>query len=153
MALEWRHAAHVAADPDAVYGWLTDYTEDDHASDAFRAAADAKGKPAKRAIVSRNAREVVLEDQWGGKRARTTARLEPASRTVRVTGDFGGYESVWRAVPERGGTRVEMEGRMAPTGLFKLLMPLFAKSALSETEKDFRGHIAALEADLKVRPR
>lgn len=146
--LTWRQSAHVRAPADAVYAWMTDYTEHDHASEAYRRAVGAKDKAqAKRKVVSRTGDTVVLEDAWGGKGFRATVTLDKAQRAVRIEGAYG-YAAVWRAVPERDGTRVEVEGRMAPGGVFGLLLPLFGRKMREENEKDFRGHIADLEHDL-----
>lgn len=146
--LTWAQKAHVRASPERVWAWMTDYSEHDHASPAYRQAVGAGADHrAKRTIVSRTPTTVVLEDRWGGKQFRSTVTLDPAARTLRIDGGWG-YTATWRAVPERGGTRVEVEGRMAPGGLFGLLLPLFGKKMREESEKDFRGHVAELEADL-----
>src|SRR5439155_21501752 len=42
MPARWSFEAHVDAPPDAVYAWMTDYSEDDHANERFRRGAGAK---------------------------------------------------------------------------------------------------------------
>lgn len=143
----WAQSAHVAAPPERVFAWMTDYTEHDHASEAYRRAVGAREAEAKRKVVSRQGPTVVLEDTWGGRQFRSTVTIDAAQRTLRIDGGWG-YTATWRAVPERGGTRVEVEGRMAPSGLFGLLLPLFGKKMREESLTDFRGHIADLQADL-----
>ena len=51
-SLEWRCEAHVDAAPDIVYAWMSDFTKDDHNSDAYKRGTKidpaklAKQKPA-----------------------------------------------------------------------------------------------------------
>lgn len=148
--LTWSHAAHVRASPDEVYAWMTDYGPDDHASEAYRRGAGVKEgdrRKAVRKVLARRADEVELEDTWGHDTFRTRVALDRAARAVTIHGDWG-YRATWRAVPERGGTRVVAEGAMEPRGLFALLLPLVAKKLQKQTADDFRGHVADLEATL-----
>jgi polyketide cyclase/dehydrase/lipid transport protein len=151
--LTWDLDATVRAPPDVVYAWMTDFREDDHRSPAFRRGAKVREndpRDAKRVVVARKGNEVTLEDTWGRQRFRTTATLDGAQRTITIRGEFG-YQAVWRAAPVAGGTRISIEGRMAPGGVFGLLLPLFAKKMRQQTEDDFRGHVADLEASLDKR--
>jgi hypothetical protein len=153
MALTWTLRARIAAPPDRVFAWMSDYREDDHSNPRFVAGSGAKAsaKPAQRKIVSRQAGSVVLEDEWDGKRFRSTVRLDPAARTVTIEGEFG-YRAVWRAIPDGAHTTLEVRGEMAPSGPMKLLVPLFAASQRKQSEADFRGHVADLEASLRANP-
>lgn len=70
-----------------------------------------------------------------------TATLDPARREVRLDGQYG-YHGTWRAEPEGGGTRLVSEGRLAPTGVMRLLAPLFARAFMKQMQADFNGHVA-----------
>src|SRR5688500_10820524 len=111
----WRATGTVEADPDRVYAWLTDFTDDDHNSPAYTRGAgippDKKTKPSKREVLSREGNVLEIRDEWGGSKFTATVTLDPKARTVRIQGGMG-YDSVWRATPEGSGTRVTVEGRM-----------------------------------------
>lgn len=128
---------------------MSDFREDDHARPAFREGTGmGEGAPRSvRKVVSREGDVVTLEDEWGRRRFRTKARLDPARREVRLEGEFG-YRGVWRAVPEGEGTRLEAETRIAPPFPFSLLTPLFGGKLKREAEKDFNGHVADLAHEL-----
>lgn len=91
---------------------------------------------------------LVVEDQWGrGNKARLTARLDAARREVALEGQWG-YRATWRAEPDGSGTRLLVEGSVAPGGLLGLLMPLFRKGMLRQMRADFDGHLADLREGL-----
>jgi len=150
--VSWDLEARVKAPPEAAYAWLTDYTEDDHSRPAFLRAAGAKpGTKATRKFLARGPDSLQLEDTWGGRKFQSTVRFDRQAKTITIEGEFG-YRAVWRVTPDGTGSKVQVEGRMQPSGAFKLLMPLFAGKMKAETTKDFHGHIADLEAELGVAP-
>lgn len=155
MPSAWSFAARVEAPPDDVYAWMSDFREDDHARPAFKRGAGMRPgdkRESRRAVVSREGNVVVVEDSWGRERYRLTVTLDPAAREVRLAGMYG-YAGVWRAAPAGTGTRVESEGRIAPTGLARLFAPLFARTFMKQMEADFRGHVADLAEELKTTAR
>lgn len=146
----WKFAATVPAPPDAVFAWMQEFREDDHSNERFlRGAGVTKPprRPAKRTIVRREGNAVELDDEWNGRKNRMRVTIVPERREIRLEGGFG-YSATWRAVPDGTGTSVETEGTMAPKGLFGLLLPLFAKGAKRDLEKDFAGHLADLRESL-----
>ena len=133
---------------------MTDFRPDDHTSAAFRRGAGVpEGKAVKkgdgRKILSRGPDEVVLEDTWDGQTMRMRVGLDPKARTVTLDGQMG-YHAVWRAEPDGDGTRLVVEGRMAPGGLFGLLLPLFKSRFLKQMGQDFAGHLEDLKESLGV---
>lgn len=147
----WARSAVVEASPDAVFRWMSDFREDDHARPAFKRGAGVKddGKPgAKRTILSRDGNVVRLRDEWGRRRFELAVTVDEKARTVTIDGEHG-YRAVWRAVAEGAGTRVEASTTLAPKGLFGLLAPLFAGSFRKELDRDFAGHVADLEDSTK----
>lgn len=150
MPPRWSFEAHVRAEPDAVYAWLADLREDDHARPAYlRGAGRADDAPAsRRAILSREAGRMRVRDEWGRRSFETDVELHPEAREVRITGAYG-YRGVWRARPHpEGGTRLTVEGEMAPEGFLRLVAPLMARMLRGEMRRDFEGHVADLRASL-----
>lgn len=144
----WTFEAHVTASADAVYAWMTDFREDDHARPAFvRASGGKAGVQSTRRILARAGDSVQLEDRWGRQSFRTTARLARGQREVRIEGAYG-YRATWCAAPNGRGTRVTATTELDPRGFFALLLPLVAGKMRAQAEHDFRGHIADLEAEL-----
>jgi hypothetical protein len=153
MPVTWSHEAILRAPPDAVYAWMSDFREDDHARPAYlRGAGVAKPskRPAVRRVVAREPGLVKLEDSWNGRTFRLTAHLDPERREVRIEGGMG-YHAVWRAEPAPEGTRLRVDGKLAPGGVLGLFTPLFAKGMMREMAQDFRGHVADAEAELTAR--
>lgn len=150
-SVTWRASGTVRADPDAVYAWMTDFTADDHGSEAYLRGSGQKKpkKPGVRTILSREGNVLRIEDNWGGSTYRQTITLDPATRSYRIESGMG-YHATWRAVPEGGGTRVEVEGRMG-RGIVGALMGLFAKPIRRGMEDDFRGHLEELRETLGER--
>lgn len=144
MPTSWSFHAHVPAPPDAVYAWMSDFREDDHARPAFRRGAGVKDgdrRVSHRKILSREGNVVTVEDAWGRDRFTLKATLDPAAREVRLEGQYG-YHGTWRAAPEGEGTRLTSEGRLEPRGVMRLLAPLFAKAFMRQMRADFEGHVA-----------
>lgn len=144
MSLTWRHEARIDAPADAVYAWMTDFREDDHAREAFvrGAGREAGAKDAsRREVVSRQADRVQVRDTWKGRVFEMEARLDPQAREVHLTGAYG-YRATWRALPEAGGTRLVVEGAIEARGVAGLFANLFGKRMLRDMEADFRGHVA-----------
>lgn len=143
-SVAWRLSGVVAAGPDEVYAWMTDFREDDHERPAFRRGSGAKpgGRPSSRKVLSRDGDVLRIEDSWGRNRFVATVTLDPKARAVRIEGKMG-YESTWRAEPDGAGTRVEVEGRMG-RGVVGSLMAVFASGIRREMEQDFRGHLEDL---------
>jgi|SRR5581483_11255023 len=149
----WRFEARVDATPDAAYAWMTDFTEHDHGSEAFRRGAKAKegdARASKRTVVSREGNRVKIHDVWGRQSFDMDVELVPARREVVLTGQYG-YSAVWRAEPDGAGTRIVNEGKLAPTGFMKLLAPLFARSFAKQMRSDFDGHLEEMREDLAKR--
>lgn len=147
----WSRSALVPASPDVVFRWMSDFRDDDHARPAFKRGAGVKedGKPgSKRTVLSRDGNVVRLRDEWGRRRFDLTVTLDERSRSVTIDGEHG-YRSVWRAVAEGAGTRVNASTTLAPRGLFGLVAPLFAGSFRKGLDQDFAGHIADLEESTK----
>src|SRR5882672_10731032 len=144
MPARWSFEAHVDAPADAVYAWMTDYSEDDHANDRFRkgAGVEAEDRTHNHRVVERkDERHLVVRDEWGRRRFEMQVELGPDAREVRVTGGFG-YRATWKAAPDGGGgTRVTSEGGLAPSGVMRIIAPLFAKSMAKQMEDDFNGHV------------
>ena len=153
MSGRWSFSAPVDAPPDAVYAWLTDLREDDHARPAYLrgAGAEAGARPARREVVSREGDRLVVEDHWGSRAFRVDVTLDREAREVRLEGKHG-YRCVWRVVPDAPRTRVECEGRLEPHGLTALLAPLFVPRLVRQIERDFHGHIEDLREALAPRP-
>lgn len=141
MSVSWSFSAHVPAPPDAVFAWVSDFREDDHARPAFLRGAGMKAPAGRRRIVAREGNVVTLEDGMGRRAFRTRATVDAAAREVRVEGAHG-YRATWRAAPEGDGTRLTCEGALAPDGLLRLFVPLFAKGMLRQVRADFDGHVA-----------
>ena len=144
----WSKSTQVKAPPSTVFEWMTDFQEDDHARHAFVVGSGAKKtytkKPSKRTIVSRSGNSVKILDEWGGRKFPMDLELVPLDRTVKMKGIMG-YEAVWKAQPDEGGTKVEANVSLTAKGLWGLLLPLFRKRFIRELEQDFAGHIADLE--------
>lgn len=150
----WRHEGRVAAPPDAVYAWMTDFQADDHARPAFRQGAGVPPDdltPSNRTVISRTGDTTVLEDRWGRRKFRLAVTLDRPRREVKLAGQFG-YGSVWRATPDGDGTLLACEGRMAPRGLTRLLLFFFAGGLLREMATDFQGHLEDARHTLEDRP-
>lgn len=148
MPLAWSFDATIPAPPERVYAWLSDLREDDHAHPAYlEGAGISRGKAAKRSVLPQPGGALRVVDVRGHERFVTDVTLVPEEREVRIVGPHG-YRATWRAQPEAGGTRVVCEGALAPTGLLRFLVPLFAKGMLRQTRRDFDGHVAHLRHDL-----
>lgn len=152
----WYCSGIVAAPANVVYAWMTDFTEDDHNSDAYRRGAGVKprnakrGKPpapAKRTILAREGDVLTIRDQWDGNDWTQTVTLDPSTHSYRVEGKFG-YEAEWRAIPEGNATRVEFAGKLGK-GLLGSLMGLFSGKMQKSMEADFQGHLEDLRETLK----
>src|SRR5581483_8174623 len=134
--MRWRHEALVPASPDAVYAWMSDFREDDHAGEASH-----------RTVVSREGNRVRLHDAWGRRSFDLDVELAPEAREVRLTGEYG-YSATWRAEPAAGDTRVVVEGRLEPTGIMRLLAPLFSRGMAKQMQDDFNGHVEDMRSGL-----
>jgi hypothetical protein len=154
--LTWSKSQHVNATPDRVYEWMTDFQEDDHGRPAFIKGSGATKtytkKPSKRTIVSREGNNVKIKDEWGGRTFEMDLELMALDRTVKMTGPYG-YEAVWKAVPDEGGTKVEAAISLSPKGFFRFIMGFFKKRFFRELEQDFQGHIADMENDFSLSDR
>lgn len=150
----WSFEARVAAPPEAVYAWMSDYREDDHAREAFRRGAGVKPgdtRVSHRRIVSREGNRVVLEDSWGRQRFPMEVELRPSAHELHLTGQYG-YRGTWSAKSDgAGGAIVRSEGRVEPTGIMKLFAPLFARAFMKQMKADFEGHVAEMREDLERR--
>lgn len=150
MATRWSFEARVPAPPEAVYAWMSDYREDDHAREAFRRGAGVKPddrRASQRRIVRRDGNRLVLEDTWGGQRFSLHVELRPSAHEIHVKGAYG-YRAVWTAKADAGGTLVRCEGSMEPTGLLRFVAPFFAKAFVKQMQADFDGHVAEMRVDL-----
>ena len=150
MPSSWSFEARVPAPPDAVYAWLSDYAEDDHANPRFRKGAGVKPDDRthnRRTVERRDERHLVVHDEWGRQRFAMEVELAPEAREVRLRGQHG-YRGAWRAEPDGAGTRVVCEGRLEPTGLARLFAPLFARMLMKQMKGDFEGHVEDLRQTL-----
>ena len=151
-SVSWRVSAVVAAPPDAVYAWMTDFTTDDHNSEAYRRGAGetkpAK-KPSRREILSREGNVLRIKDTWNGQTWEQTITLDPARRSVRIQGGFG-YDSLWTATPEATATRVTVEGKMGKGLVGSVMRVFFQGSTQKSMGKDFRGHVEDLRESLQA---
>lgn len=149
---QWACETHLDADPDAVYAWMTDFTRDDHNSEAYKRGAGVdpgkKAKPSHREIVSREGNALRIKDTWEGQTWEQTVALDPAARTVRITGGFG-YDSTWRATPEGGGTRLAVRGQMG-RGVVGSILKLFERKTQKSMQADFNGHVEDLRESLRA---
>lgn len=145
----WAFEGHVEASPDAVYAWLTDFSGDDHASEAYRrgaGVANKKHKPSSRTVLSREGNVLRIEDRSGRSKYTSTVTLDPAARAIRIQGGFG-YDSTWSASPEGSGTKLAVRGQ-AGHGLVGSLMRLFAGPMRRSMGCDFNGHLEDARASL-----
>ncbi|HVL49757.1 MAG TPA: SRPBCC family protein [Candidatus Thermoplasmatota archaeon] len=152
-AARWRHEAVLEADPAAVYAWLKDFREDDHARPAFlRGAGIPPGEapPSARKVVPRDARSVVVEDAWGRRSFRVVATFDDAARAIALEGAYG-YRATWRVEEAPGGARVVVEGALAPRGFLGFLVPVVRRSLLREMARDFAGHVEDAREGLGVK--
>lgn len=150
MPSRWSFEAVVAAPPDAVYAWMSDFTEDDHARPAFKRGAGVKPgdkRESRRHVVSRDGNRLRVEDSWGRERFGMDVELAPGAREVRLSGQYG-YRGVWRALPHGGATRVVSEGSLEPTGFARFFAPLFAGMLMKQMRADFDGHIEDMRESL-----
>ena len=145
----WRYEARIEAPPDAVYAWMSDFREDDHARPAFLEGSGAKpdGRVSRREVLSRSGNRVELRDTWGKETFPMTVELVPEKRELRLTGQYG-YRGAWRAEPDGAGTRVVSEGALEPSGVMRLFAPLFAGMMRKQMGADFRGHVADMRSEL-----
>jgi len=153
MPRSWSFEAAVDAPPDAVYAWMTDYREDDHANADFRRGAGVSTEDrahSHRVVERKDATHLVVRDEWGREKFELHVELAPAAREVRLSGAFG-YGAVWRAEPAGAGTRVTVRGQLAPTGFAKLFAGLFAGRMEKQMRQDFHGHLAQMRAELAKR--
>ena len=152
--VRWYCSGIVAAPADVVYAWLTDFTEDDHNSEAYRRGAGVKPKkgkpaaPAKRTVLSRDGNVLRIRDRWDGNDWTQTVTLDPSTHSYRVEGGFG-YEAEWRAIPEGNATRVEFAGQLGK-GIVGSLMRLFSGRMQKSMESDFQGHLEDLRETLRA---
>lgn len=149
MAVRWRLDTFVPVAPDEAYAWLTDFRADDHDRPAYRRAVGAKPskKPSTREVLSRDGDKLRLRDRWNGKTWEATVTLQPKDRAYVIEGAYG-YRARWWVEENPGGARIRVEGEMAPSGVMKLFVPLFAKGMVREMETDFRGHVADMLHEL-----
>lgn len=152
MPRTWSFEATLDAPPDAVYAWMTDYQEDDHANAAFKrgsgAAADDRAHSHRVVERAADGRHLVVRDEWGRQKFELEVELAPDAREVRLTGAFG-YSAIWRATPDGAGTRVRVDGQLAPTGFAKLFAGLFAGKMGTQMRQDFDGHVEQMRSELK----
>jgi hypothetical protein len=100
-----------------------------------------------RRVERRDARHLVVHDEWGREQFTMQVELAPEAREVRLSGQYG-YRGAWRAEPDGAGTRVVSEGRLEPTGLARVFAPLFARMLMKQMKADFEGHVEDLRASL-----
>ena len=151
-SLRWRCEGSIDARPDDVYAWMTDFTADDHNSEAYKRGAGVdpkkKAKPSVRKVLSREGNTLRIEDTWDGQTWQQTVTLDPAARSVRIVGGFG-YDATWRATPEGTGTRLSVDGQMGK-GIVGSLLRLFEKRTQRSMDQDFAGHMEDLKETLRA---
>jgi hypothetical protein len=151
MPARWSFEAHVPAPPDAVFAWMSDYAPDDHANERFQRGAGVKADDRThnhRVVARKDARHLVVRDEWGRRRFELQVELAPEAREIRLAGQMG-YRGVWRAAPDgAGGTRVTSEGALEPRGALRLFAPLFAGAFVRQMKQDFDGHVADMRESL-----
>lgn len=148
--MQWRFEDTIDATPDAVYAWMCDFQPNDHSREAYLRGAKARPQASLRTVVSREGNHVKLHDAWGKEAIDLDVRLAPPEREVRVTGPWG-YRATWRALPGPAGTRLVVEGELAPSGIMRLFAPLFAGRMRRQMEEDFRGHLEDARETLRKR--
>lgn len=146
-SVSWRVSELIEGSPDAVWAWMTDFSQDDHATEAYRRGAGVK-KPraSSRTILSREGNVLRIEDRDGASKYVQTVTLHPERRAVHIAGQMG-YDATWTATPEGQATRLTVQGRMG-SGLVGSLMRLFRVQLQRGMEKDFRGHVEDLRETL-----
>ena len=150
----WSFRAPIAADPAAVYGWLSVFRPDDHDNPAFIAGTGQPRndkRPATRVIDIVSPTQVTLVDHWNGRSFESTVTLEPEHHRLQIDGAYG-YSATWAAAPASGGCLLTVTGRLAPKGLIALLVPLFTRNLATEMQADFNGHVADLKHSLGLPP-
>ena len=149
MPARWNLDAFVPVEPDRAYAWMIDFRHDDHERPAYKRAVGAKPskKPSMREVLSRDGDTLRLRDTWNGKTWEATVTLLRKDRALLIEGAYG-YRARWWVEENPGGARIRVEGEMAPSGVMKLLVPLFAKGMVREMETDFRGHVADMLSEL-----
>lgn len=129
---------------DAVYGWWTDFREDDHVRSGSPAASS-------RVIVRREGNKVWLQDR--------------ATRPIRVTIDEqvtlnppNGYavqtrypgadvEYIYRFEPTAEGTTIVLEASVSPRGLGRLLVPMTSWWWRRYAARDLDFHLQEMTKD------
>jgi len=147
----WKLSGRLSARPAAVFAWMTDFREDDHNSEAYHRGAKTPEKERARAahrVIDVEGATLKIHDEWGTSRFDARVTVDGDAREVRIEGEFG-YSSVWRAVEDGSGTRVETEGRVAPKGPGKLFLPFIGKGLMAGIERDFNGHMEEMRVDLE----
>lgn len=146
-SVSWRVSDLVDGPPDAVWAWMTDFSQDDHSTEAYRRGAGVKkARAASRTILSREGNVLRIEDRDGASKYVQTVTLHPERRAVHIAGQMG-YDATWTATPEGHRTRLTVEGRMGK-GLVGSLMRLFQVQLQRGMERDFRGHVEDLRESL-----
>lgn len=149
-SVTWRVTDVVDGPPEAVWAWMTEFSPDDHASEAFRRGAGVeKTRASSRTILSREGNVLRIEDRDGASKYVQTVTLHPERRAVHIAGQMD-YDATWTATPEISGTRLTVEGQMGK-GLVGSLMRLFQTRMRKSMERDFRGHVEDLRETLKSR--
>lgn len=149
-SVTWRMSDVVDGPPEAVWAWLTDFTKDDHATEAFRRGAGIQKdrSASSRTILSRDGDVLRIEDRDGRSTYVQTVTLHPEARRVHIAGAMG-YDATWSATPEARGTRLAVQGRMG-RGVLGAILSLFAGPIRRSMERDFRGHLEDLRETLRA---
>lgn len=152
MPKEWKFETRVAAPPAAVYAWLSDYQNDDHTHEAFRRGSKAKkdGKHQRRVVERKDARSLVVRDEWGSQTYTMHVELAPEAHEVRLRGQMG-YSGLWKVEPDGAGSIVTSTSFVAPRGFAKIFAPLFAGMFMKQMRADFDGHVEHMKSDLEKR--
>lgn len=145
----WSQEARVPIPPDRVLAWLTDFTADDHTSDAFvRGSGLPKGYggASTRRVVRREGNVWIVHDDWGRRSIDSRVEVDPVARTVTYTQPQNpAYRNVWRVLPDGDGSRVVTDVRMEARGIWHVIGPFFEGKMRKLSDADFRGHIEDLK--------
>lgn len=154
MRVAVRVAGHVAAPPEAVWAWWTDYREEDHASEAFRPF-----RWGRRQILARDdeGRVTRFRDEGRALGYDTTyeSRLTyfaPRAINEESTGRIGPFWAEYAFEPHRGGTRVAwtIRGEVIPLwARTYALLPGFVRAV---AWLDLEGHLRDCRRDLAAAP-
>jgi Polyketide cyclase / dehydrase and lipid transport len=131
--------------PDLVYGWWTDFREDDHREDGVPSRA-------RRTIVRRDGEQVWMRDRATRPAPVTIDEhvvLQPRrGYTVTARYPAANVRYEYQFEPVIGGTRIELSAEIYPRHMGRLFLPLFRGRVIRYAERDTDFHLRKMVRDL-----